>query len=175
MIKTISEYREAAHCCLNTGDFVKIDPSDLINLLHLVERLRNGPGISVSIDASAREWLANEQTLKARAEKAEAEVGRLNNELRYITEVRQPGTCQCSDDDVCRFAHERDQARSERDDLKAEVARLRKLDTEYPTVTNALHAATQENRILQMEVERLRAELNNRYVIVEEINGKVKP
>lgn len=50
----------------------------------------------------------------ARAETAEAD-------LRILREVRAPGTCQCSDDEACRFVRERDE-------LREEINRLRRAD-----------------------------------------------
>jgi len=111
------------------------------------------------------------------------EVERLNNELRYVAEVRQPGTCRCSDDDACRFARERDDAlaRAEKveqalvligeravvdwDDktvgeVDAAIADRRKYrDWLKDVMTKALRAekAEAEYDALKAEVERLRS------------------
>lgn len=54
---------------------------------------------------------------RERAEKAEAEVAvlqetvvELQEQYKALEEVRQPGTCECGDDEACRFVRERDAA-----------------------------------------------------------------
>jgi hypothetical protein len=53
----------------------------------------------------------------ARAERAEAD-------LRILREVRAPGTCQCSDEDACRFVCERDEAREKNANLLTLLRRV---------------------------------------------------
>lgn len=57
-------------------------------------------------------------------EEAEAERDAALAEVQRLQELRQRG-CDCSDEDACRFARERDEARAEVERLKAEVERLR--------------------------------------------------
>jgi len=66
-------------------------------------------------------------------EEAEAERDAALAEVQRLQELRQRG-CDCSDEDACRFARERDEARAEVERLKAKVERLR----------DAAHRAGQE-------------------------------
>lgn len=59
-------------------------------------------------------------------------IERLERELAAVTEMRQHG-CDCSDEDACRYARERDAARAENEALRKEAARMRgALEMLYP-------------------------------------------
>ena len=61
-----------------------------------------------------------------------------------LSEVRQPGSCQCGDDEACRFVRERDEAR-------AEVEQWKK----------RWRVASDAAQLAQDEVKRLRGALEN--------------
>jgi uncharacterized small protein (DUF1192 family) len=80
----------------------------------------NTPPLTLTLDARdpTEKRIA---ALEAQVERLTAERDERAVELRYLREIRGPGTCQCSDDDACRFALERDEARAEVERLTAEV------------------------------------------------------
>jgi len=67
---------------------------------------------------------AENAELRERCEALEKRCASVADELAVVLEVREPGGCQCDDDEACRFVRERDEAR----------ARCAKLADAYTTV-----------------------------------------
>lgn len=55
----------------------------------------------------------------------QAENDRLQGDLKHLREVRDPGGCECSDDDACMFARQRDAFKAECEALRAKSRAFR--------------------------------------------------
>jgi hypothetical protein len=63
-------------------------------------------------EAAEREAVEQEIAWNAALEEAMRQRDEAEADLRVLREVRAPGTCQCSDEEACRFVRERDSAQA---------------------------------------------------------------
>ena len=89
-----------------------------------------------------------------------AEVETLRNDLRVLQEVRDPGGCECSDDEACRFVRERDAVRAEVERLTREGLRASAGKCVEPDKLRGDDGGRQYCG-LRAEVERLRAKVEH--------------
>jgi len=61
----------------------------------------------------------------------QAENDRLQGDLKHLREVRDPGGCECSDDDACMFARQRDAFKAECEALRSSIRELVEVEDEY--------------------------------------------
>jgi len=121
-------------------------PQDEIGIGPCEVRVKVSPG-NTEAQELAREHARELEHLQAiafqqreRAERAEAEVEvaelqetirELQAKYKALEEVREPGTCECGDDEACRFVRERDAARERVKQLEGLARELfRELDEE---------------------------------------------
>jgi len=84
------------------------------------ERLESGNECSLErLCETDPGWAASRHRVsRARIAELEEALEDERTDHRILQEVRGPGTCQCSDDEACKFARERDEALAEVERLK---------------------------------------------------------
>lgn len=87
-------------------------------LLALAPRM---PRYSLAVDGQLV-WIADDMAAHIRA--LQAEVDRLQGDLKHLREVRDPGGCECSDDDACMFARQRDAFKAECEALRGSLVEV---------------------------------------------------
>lgn len=79
-----------------------------------------------SLEQSANaDLIAAAHDMAAHLRALQAENDRLQGDLKHLREVRDPGGCECSDDDACMFARQRDAFKAECEALRVDVGRYR--------------------------------------------------
>lgn len=75
-------------------------------------------------DNEQKQWMNDCYDAAAHLRALQAENDRLQGDLKHLREVRDPGGCECSDDDACMFARQRDAFKAECEALRVDAARI---------------------------------------------------